>query len=215
MFYSIDGYNFQNYTQSEITSQVTIYDIGWNGSRWLAGTNPILTSIDGTDGTWSSTGQNVDVTRIAWDGSKWLIAGNSTGIYTLSSDLTTLTHRWPSDRTNIGGDTRVMSLYYNSNIPTYKYWIGTYCPNGGSTVINSEVVLKSTDGETWENVLWFGDNYTNINQVTGIVYCNNYYYVGIRLTNNTYPLLKSTYGVTWTEASSYLYMLNIFDVNLT
>ena len=219
MFYSTDGYNFKNFIQPEITSQNIIYDAAYNGSRWIAGGNVILTSINGTDGTWTSTGKSVGwVTRIVWDGNKWLIAGSNNGLYTLSKDLTTLTHVWPSDgRTPIGGNTRLMCLYYNSNIPTYKYWAGTFHPNSnfGNTVINNEAVLKSIDGETWENVKWFSDNYNNINRVSGIVYCNNYYYVGLRLDNSTFPLLKSTDGENWTEVSPSVPMSNLFDKSLT
>ena len=172
-------------------SSTIVYDVAWDGSKFVAVTTSgrVATSPDGV--TWtnqtglSSTGWSTTyITSINWNGSQFLVAGG-TGKVATSPDGVTWTYQTGLSST-AWSTTQVNDIHWNGS----QYLI----------VGNSGKVATSPDGVTWTNITTLASVVSNYH-VAAVAWDGTRYVAVSQFARNAY---STDNGATWTSALTNL-----------
>jgi hypothetical protein len=164
----------------------------WSGSQFVVvgGAGTILTSEDGVSWTSRTSGTANPLNSVTWSGKQFVVVGGVGTILT-SVDGVNWTIHSLNTKADLGG----------------VVWNGSIFVVTGSTGLNGGVILTSKDGESWdistpsivnyiESLVWNGSLFVAIGPSWSPM-------PGNMFTLNSYSILTSPDGVSWTSRASY------------
>lgn len=176
---------------------VSVLDVEYNGSMWLAAGDDIYTSPDGK--AWKQRfiadmggGKPRHITTVLWDTKQWILSGRGTGIFIVNESVTTSLRTMPPQGPGVCPE----KLFFDYFAPI-RYMAGQ--TSASETVALSTPLVRSHDAMQW-TACELGIN--GVSKVCDITYKNKIYYVVAQTTDLKYHLFTSLYGIHWTHISN-------------
>jgi hypothetical protein len=204
--YSYDGINWSASTNGNSVSFGAVYDVGYNGSIWVAGTNAagsnvaIGYSYDGITWSGNTNAKSIFVGNpncVAWNGSRW-VAGASTGSGGALVGYSTNGITWSAATT-----TGITNQYVYDIASNGSLFIGACL----ISLNNRESLITSTDGITWSAITNSG---LIVGNASSIAYDGSIWVVGgSQGISGTTSLGYSTDGINWSASTNGLSIMNL------